>query len=178
MNADNPPYLEDFVIGKRQQAIWLTLSVSNPFDKKLKGLILNGVTQKITLNTTTSEKKSYLFLVNSDRLMAENTISQSITYDNLKKVFVVAYEGRQPELTTTSYPQALAAVSTFADINLLELQHARPKTRYEVKVQAEIRKTRLPFHLEYLFFFLSAWDRKTQTYVLDIPDQFLPAAQQ
>ena len=47
--ADHPPYLEDFVIGAERNKITLSLRVANPFDHEIKSLLLNGVSQKISL---------------------------------------------------------------------------------------------------------------------------------
>jgi len=172
-SADNPPYLENFVLEKSNQWVILSLTVSSPFDKKLKSLILNGVSQKITLTIDTNEKKNYLFLVNIDRKIFSNSITQSILYDNLKKLFVVNFDGRRPPLKTRSYKKALMAVSTFNNIHLLPLKKSLIRHNYQSRVKAEIAKKRMPFHLEYLFFFLANWERKTQTYVLEIPQQLL-----
>ncbi|RLB69504.1 MAG: hypothetical protein DRH04_05085 [Deltaproteobacteria bacterium] len=172
-SADNPPCLENFVLAKNNRWITLSLTVRSPFDKKLKSLILNGVPQKITLEIITNEKKNYLFLVNIDRKIFTNSITHSIHYDNLKKLFVVNADKKHPPLQTSSYQQALTAVSTFNNIHLLPMEKAQAEHGYQAKVKAEIVKKRMPFHLEYLFFFLAGWERKTQTYVLDIPQQFL-----
>jgi len=172
-SADNPPYLENFVLEKSNQWLVLSLTVGSPFDKKLKSLILNGVSQKITLTIETNEKKNYLFLVNIDRKIFSNSITQSILYDNLKKLFVVNFDGRRPPLKTRSYKKALMAVSTFNNIHLLPLKKSGGHHNYQSRVKAEIAKKQMPFHLEYLFFFLANWERKTQTYVLEIPQQLL-----
>jgi len=172
-SVDNPPCLENFVLGKNNQWITLSLTVRSPFDKKLKSLVLNGVPQKITLEITTNEKKNYLFLVNIDRKIFTNSITHSIHYDNLKKLFVVNTGKERPALRTSSYQQALTAVSTFNNIHLLPLEKSGAQHEYQTRIKAEILKKRMPFHLEYLFFFLAGWERKTQTYVLDIPRQFL-----
>jgi len=172
-SADNPPYLEDFILGKSSQWITLSLMVSSPFDKKIKRLILDGVPQKITLEIETNEKKNYLFLVNIDRNVFNNSIIQSIQYDNLKKLFVVHFGDQTLSLKTHSYKEALLAVSTFHNVHLLPIKKTQAHHHYQVRVKAEIIKKRMPFHLEYLFFFLSGQDRKTQTYVLEIPQQFL-----
>jgi hypothetical protein len=172
-SVDNPPCLENFVLGKDNQWITLSLTVRSPFDKKLKSLILNGVPQKITLEIVTNEKKNYLFLVNIDRKIFTNSITHHIHYDNLKKLFVVNTGKKRPALQTSSYQQALTAISTFNNIRLLPMEKARDQHEYQTRIKAEILKKRMPFHLEYLFFFLAGWERKTQTYVLDIPRQFL-----
>ncbi|HDJ28217.1 MAG TPA: DUF4390 domain-containing protein [Proteobacteria bacterium] len=173
-SADNPPYLENFVLEKSNQWVILSLTVSSPFDKKIKSLILNGVPQKITLTIDTNEKKNYLFLVNIDRKIFSNSITQSILYDNLKKLFVVNFDGKRPAFKTSSYKKALLAVSTFHNIHLLPLKKSLIHHDYQSRVKAEIIKKQMPFHLEYLFFFLASRDRKTQTYIIEIPQQFLP----
>jgi len=172
-SADNHPYMENFVLEKSNQWLTLSLTVSSPFDKKIKSLILNGVPQKITLTINTNEKKNYLFLVNIDRKIFSSSSTQSIFYDNLKKLFVVSFDGKQPPFQTRSYEKALLAISTFKSIHLLPLKKLLSHHDYQTRVKAEIVKEGMPFHLEYLFFFLANRDRKTQTYVLEIPQQFL-----
>ena len=172
-STDNPPYLENFVLEKSNQWLVLSLTVGSPFDKKLKSLILNGVSQKITLMIETNEKKNYLFLVNIDRKIFSNSITQSIFYDNLKKLFVVNFQDQRPPFKTHSYKKALMAVSTFSNVHLLPLKKSGDHHHYQSRIKAEIAKKKIPFHLEYLFFFLANWERKTRTYVIEIPQQFL-----
>ena len=64
----------------------------------------------------------------------------------------------------------------FEDITLLQGNQLERDRDYQVEVRTEIRKVRLPFHLEYLFFFLSAWDRKSNNYTIDIPERLINEA--
>jgi hypothetical protein len=169
LTTDHQPYLEEFVLRQRANTTILDVLVANPFDHKLKDLILNGVKQDITLKVTVSRKKTYLLLIDFNHHVSTAAYRQTIFFDNLKKVFVIDYDGRLPAAETTSYQQALRLVSTFRGIPLLTRRQRRENGDYNARIRAEIKKTSLPFHLEYLFFFLSAWDRKTQTYIIDIP---------
>ena len=76
-------------------------------------------------------------------------------------------------IETTSYKKAVELASSFKDIVLLNQNQIETDRHYQVDTQTEIREVSLPFHLEYLFFFLSAWDRKSNSYTIDIPKQLL-----
>ncbi len=171
--ADNPPYLEDFIISSEGERINLSLKVANPFDREIKSLLLNGVSQKISLNVEVSVNSFNLYLVKFNRTLSDNIYIHNIDYDNLEKVFTITTSPDKKPIKTTSYRKAVDIAATFDDITLLHKNQIEVDHFYQVDTQAEIREVKLPFHLEYLFFFLSAWDRKSNNYTIDIPNQLL-----
>ncbi len=171
--VDHPPYLEDFIISSEGDKVSLSLAVANPFDKEIKSLLLNGVSQKISLNVKVSVNSFNLYLVKFNRTLSSNTYTHNIDYDNLKKLFTVATTSNSKPIETTSYRKAVEIAAEFQEITLLHKNQIEPNRHYQVETQTEIREVSLPFHLEYLFFFLSAWDRKSNSYTIDIPDQLL-----
>lgn len=174
--ADHPPYLDEFVMNAEPSRISLSITVANPFDHEIKTLLLNGVSQKITILITTKVNRINLFLVKFNREINDMVYTHSISYDNLKKLFTVGSNDTKKTMETTSYKEALQWASEFKDITLLQGSQISLNQSYQVEAQAEIRKARLPFHLEYLFFFLSAWDRKSTNYTIDIPERLISAA--
>ncbi len=171
--ADHPPYLEDFIISTEGDSLCLSLKVANPFDHKIKSLLLNGVSQKISLTVKVSVNSFNLYLVKFNRTLSDNTYTHNIDYDNLKKLFTVTLSADNKQIETTSYKKALKIAAEFKDIILLNKNQVDADRNYQVDTQTEIREVSLPFHLEYLFFFLSAWDRKSNSYTIDIPKQLL-----
>jgi hypothetical protein len=171
--ADHPPYLEDFVISAEEDNVYLSLSVANPFDHEIKSLLLNGVSQKISLTVKVSVNSFNLYLVKFNRTLSNNTYTHNIDFDNLKKVFTIILSPDCKPIETTSYKKALKIAAEFKDIVLLNKNQIDADRHYQVDAQTEIREVSLPFHLEYLFFFLSAWDRKSNSYTIDIPKQLL-----
>lgn len=171
--ADHPPYLEDFVISVEEESLCLSLNVANPFDHEIKSLLLNGVSQKISLTVKVSVNSFNLYLVKFNRTLSDNTYTHDIDYDNLKKIFTITTSADSKPTETTSYKKALKIAAGFKDIVLLNKNQVDADRHYQVDVQTEIREVSLPFHLEYLFFFLSAWDRKSNSYTIDIPKQLL-----
>ena len=174
--ADHPPYLEDFVMSSEKNKITLSLKVANPFDHEIKSLLLNGVSQKITLLVKVKMNKFNLFLVKFNREVKNITYTHKIKYDNLKKLFTVSRYPEAKLVETTSYKEAIKLVTEFKDITLLRGNQLERSRSYQVEARTEIRKVRLPFHLEYLFFFLSAWDRKSNNYTIDIPERLINEA--
>ena len=171
--ADHPPYLEDFIISTEEDSVYLSLNVANPFDHEIKSLLLNGVSQKISLTVKVSVNSFNLYLVKFNRTLSDNTYTHNIDYDNLKKTFTVTMSAESKPIKTTSYKKALKIAAGFKDIVLLNRNQIDADRHYQVDAQTEIREVSLPFHLEYLFFFLSAWDRKSNSYTIDIPKQLL-----
>jgi len=171
--ADHPPYLEDFVMNTDKDKINLSIKVANPFDHEIKSLLLNGVSQKITLFIKTKVNRINLFLIKFNREINNKTYTHSIKYDNLKKLFTVSTNIKTKPIETISYKEAIQLASEFKEITLLQGNQLKKKHSYQVETRAEIRKVRLPFHLEYLFFFLSAWDRKSNSYTIDIPERLI-----
>ena len=174
--ADHPPYLEDFVISSEKNKITLSLNVANPFDHEIKSLLLNGVSQKITLTIKVNVNRFNLFLVKFNRRINNKTYTHNIKYDNLKKLFTVSKTPQTEPFETTSYKEAIQQVTKFEEITLLHGNQLERSRNYQVEARTEIRKVRLPFHLEYLFFFLSAWDRKSNNYTIDIPERLINEA--
>jgi len=171
--ADTPPYLEDIVMRSDEGKITLSLRVANPFDHEQKSLLLNGVSQKIGLEVTVNVNRFNLYLVKFNREIKNTSYIHTIHYDNLKKIFSVTLAPTTAPHQLTSYKEAVKLASVFNDIHLLSANEIEPGRTYQVGTQAEIRKVRLPFHLEYLFFFLSAWDRKSNRYTIDIPERLI-----
>ncbi|MCK5540352.1 MAG: DUF4390 domain-containing protein, partial [Deltaproteobacteria bacterium] len=174
--ADHPPYLEDFVISSEKNRISFSLRVANPFDHEIKSLLLNGVSQKISLSIKVKVSRINLFLVKFNRKVKDITYTHKIKYDNLKKLFTVGRTTGTRTIETTSYKEAVQMATKFEDITLLQGNQLERDRDYQVEVRTEIRKVRLPFHLEYLFFFLSAWDRKSNNYTIDIPERLINEA--
>jgi len=174
--ADHPPYLEEFVMNADKERISLSITVANPFDHEIRSLLLNGVSQKITLVIKTKVNRINLFLVKFNREINNETYTHSIKYDNLKKLFTVGGDTGNKTIETTSYKEAIRLASKFKDITLLQGSQLEQNRSYQVEARSEIRKARLPFHLEYLFFFLSAWDRKSNNYTIDIPERLINQA--
>ncbi len=171
--ADHPPYLEDFIISTEEDSVCLSLNVANPFDHEIKSLLLNGVSQKISLTVKVSVNSFNLYLVKFNRTLSDNTYTHNIDYDNLKKTFTITMSAESKPTETTSYKKAVKIAAEFKDIVLLHKNQIDADRHYQVDAQTEIREVSLPFHLEYLFFFLSAWDRKSNSYTIDIPKQLL-----
>jgi hypothetical protein len=171
--ADHPPYLEDFVISSDNETVCLSLKVANPFDHEIKSLLLNGVSQKISLNVEVSMNSFNLYLVKFNRTISDNTYIHNIDYDNLKKIFTVTTAPDKKPIKTTFYKKAVEIAATFDELTLLHKNQIKTDRHYQVEMQTEIREVKLPFHLEYLFFFLSAWDRKSNNYTIDIPNKLL-----
>ena len=171
--ADHPPYLEDFVMEADKGKISLSIKVANPFDHEIKSLLLNGVSQKISLCIKTKVNRINLFLVKFNREINNKTYTNSIKYDNLKKLFTVTINTKTKPIETTSYKEAVQWASEFKELTLLHGNQLEKNRSYQVEARTEIRKVRLPFHLEYLFFFLSAWDRKSNNYTIDIPERLI-----
>ncbi len=174
--ADHPPYLEDFVISSEKNRISFSLRVANPFDHEIKSLLLNGVSQKVSLSIKVKACRINLFLVKFNREVKDITYTHKIKYDNLKKLFTVGRTPGTKTVETTTYKDAIQLVTKFENITLLQGNQLERDRNYQVEVRTEIRKVRLPFHLEYLFFFLSAWDRKSNNYTIDIPERLINEA--
>jgi uncharacterized membrane protein YgaE (UPF0421/DUF939 family) len=171
--ADHPPYLEDFTMRTEQGNLIFSLRVANPFDHELKALLLNGVSQKIKLKITIKVNSFNLYLVKFNRELKKHKYIHRIKYDNLKKVFLVTLSDKSKPIETVSYKKAVDLATHFDSISLLSRQEIEPEHSYLVESRVVIRKAKLPFHLDYLFFFISAWDRKSSTYTIDIPERLI-----
>jgi hypothetical protein len=134
--------------------------VANCFTKDMEAAILAGVPTTFTFIIELYQVRP-LWL---DKNLVQLTVSHTIKYDNVKKIFYV-YSGNDTE--PTSFQDYESAKRVMADVNGFSIMPMRALKRneyYYVRAKAKLDKVRLPLHMEYIFIFVSLWDFETEWY--------------
>lgn len=159
LSAENAG-IRDLFVSNNATHVLVYARLTNCFTKEIEEAILAGVPTTFTILLDLYQERSYWM----DRRLARATISHTIKYDNVKKLFLVSING---EKEATAFPDFEGAKRAMADLNgvpIAPLKTLRRNEYHYVRIKAKLDKVRLPLHLEYVFFFVSLWDFETDWY--------------
>ncbi len=138
----------------------VSFHVTNCFTEGMEEAIRSGIKTVFTFSIDCFRKRWW-----RDRKLASLQFRHAILYDPIRREYQVTLEENGSILGTTSFEEAK---KWMANIEAVEVRPADPLTsgsRAELRIRAELDPVKLPFPLEYLFFFTSLWDFKTKWYV-------------
>jgi hypothetical protein len=159
LSAENAG-IRDLFVSNNANHVLVYARLTNCFTKDIEEAILAGVPTTFTILLDLYQERSYWM----DKRIVRTTISHTIKYDNVKKLFLVSING---EKEATAFPDFEVAKRAMADLNgvpIAQLTTLRRNDYYYVQIKAKLDKVRLPLHLEYVFFFVSLWDFETEWY--------------
>jgi hypothetical protein len=96
-----------------------------------------------------------------DKKLIRLTISHTIKYDNVKRLFFVSSNGDREPVSFEDYESAKRAMTDLNGVPVMPLEALKKGESYYVEVKAKLDKVRLPLRMEYVFFFVSLWDFET-----------------
>lgn len=134
--------------------------VTHSFTREIEVAILAGVPTTFTFILELFQERSGWW----DKKLTRLTRRHTIKYDNVKKLFHVLVEGEKEATTFTDFESAKRAMADLNGVPLIPLKALKKNEYYYVMSKAKLDKVRLPFYLEYLFFFVSLWDFETDWY--------------
>ncbi|MBW2558517.1 MAG: DUF4390 domain-containing protein [Deltaproteobacteria bacterium] len=148
----------DLLITNTSENLLVYFKAENCFTRDMEEAILAGIPTTFTFVMELYRERRYWF----DKRESLLEVRHIIKYDNIKKLFYVAFtgDGRNPE----QFKEFLKAKIAMSELNGAVLTSLRQMTkgdRYYLRVKAKLEKVRLPLHLEYVFFFVSLWDFET-----------------
>ena len=76
-------------------------------------------------------------------------------------------EKNEETISVKDLDGAMNLMSEITGVKVAKLSNLSKDSRYQVRMMAELDKIRLPLYLDYVFFFLSLWDFKTDWYTVD-----------
>jgi hypothetical protein len=142
----------------------LSFSVTGCFTEEMQKAIDNGINTTFTFYIKLYEVRELWW----DRQIADLSISHNIKYDNLKKVYRVTLSEKVDKVFyMEDFDEAKKLMSEIKGLGITRLHNLQKGKRYQVRMMAELDKITLPFYLDYIFFFLSLWDFKTDWYTVD-----------
>lgn len=162
--ADEEARLTDIIVTNNRDDLLVYLSVEGAFREKMEAAILSGVPATFSFFITLARVRGMWF----DEEVADITVTHTIKYENLKKVFIVerSWTGQGP-VTTTSFEEARRLMSEIDSLKVSPLSALEKGRRYQIRARARLSKLTLPFYLHYVFFFVSLWDFETDWYTID-----------
>jgi len=134
--------------------------LTNCFTKDIEEAILAGVPTTFTILLDLYQERSRWL----DRRLVRTTVSHTIKYDNVKKLFLVSINGEKEPTAFTDFEGAKRAMADLNGVPVIPLKALKRNEYYYVEVKAKLDKVRLPLYLEYVFIFVSLWDFETAWY--------------
>jgi hypothetical protein len=149
--------IKDIIVTNDPIHLLLYARASGCFTEKIEKAVFAGVPTTFTILVDLFKEHPR----RPDEKLLSMKVQHTIKYDNVKKIFNVSVDDQK---NWTSFSNFNNAKQMMTDVNALPvtaLSKLDKNNYYYVKLKVEIRKIRLPLHLEYLFFFLSFWDVET-----------------
>ncbi len=150
----------DLLVTNNKEQILVYARVTDCFTKKMEEAILAGVPTTFTFLFDFYLERPYWW----DKKMFRRIVQHTIKYDNVKKIFVLSStDGKDPD-TFQTFESAKRAMADLNGVAVAPVKALARDQSYYLKMKAQLDKVRLPWHMEYLFFFVSLWDFETDWY--------------
>jgi hypothetical protein len=162
--AAQDAHLANIIVTNTDRDLLIFLSVEGAFQGKINKAIDSGVVTTFYFLLRLYRSRSFW----PDEQLADVTVTHTIQYDPLKKMYTVnrSWEGNQP-ITVASREEALRLMAEVDNLPILPLSRLKKGAQYQIRTKAELSKQTLPFYLHHVLFFLSWWDFETDWYTID-----------
>jgi hypothetical protein len=158
------PTLTSITVSSTNEDLLLHLKLEGAFVEKIKRQILDGI------------PTSFAFIIRLDQVhelwldqkIADIRVVHTVTYDNVKKEFIVRRSWKNNEAeVTASFEEAQQWMNQIDNLKIIPISRMEPGTQYQLLAKAEVSKKKLPLNLHYILFFISFWDEETDWYIID-----------
>ncbi len=157
-------YIEDIVLNTTKDHLLVNFNLTNCFTEEMEKAIKNGINTTFTFFIKLYEVMDFQL----DNKIADLKGSHNIQYDNLKKVYKVRLsESNNKVIIAQDFGEAKKLMSKIDGLKVIKLGNLQKGKRYQVSMMAELDKIMVPYYLNYVFFFLSLWDFKTDWYAVN-----------
>jgi hypothetical protein len=156
--------LSDIIVTNTQEDLLVFFDIQGCFTREMEEAILNGIPTTFTIIIRLYKTRTLWFDGSISSLKLEHTIK----YDSLKNEFRVnRSEDNHNELVFKEFEKAKKAMAEISNIEVVPLRELQRKSKYQLRVKAELEKVRLPLYLHYVLFFVTLWDFETDWYTVD-----------
>jgi len=156
--------LSDIVITTTQDDLLAYFTVVDCFTEDMERAIHNGIPTTFTFFVKLLKVRSSWW----DKKIADLKVSHEITYDSLKKVYILRFsEDDRKELIVKDFEEAKTLMSEIVGLKVTSLDRLEKDAYYRVRMMAELDTIKLPLYFHYVLFFLSLWDFETDWYSVD-----------
>ena len=151
---------------KGSNGVWkVGFFIENCFTEKMDEAIQTGIKTVFTFYIHLYQKRKLW----RDRKIASMQFQHSIQYDPIQGEFLVTSEENHSSQTTSNLEEAKRWMARVEELEVRPSSQLKPGVPTELRIKAELDPVKLPFHLEYLFFFVSLWDFETKWHVEPLP---------
>jgi len=155
--------ISDISIASSRDDLLLDFKVNDCFTPEMNKAIDSGIPITFNFLVRLYEIKDFQF----DRKIVELRVTHEIGYDSLKKFYAVTLAEQHKVLEIGDFEKAKRVMCQITGVKVTDIRSLKRGHRYEVQAMAELNKIRLPFHLHYVFFFLSLWDFETDWHTIE-----------
>ena len=151
--------LTSMKVTESDEDLLLSLKVEGAFNEKLEEAVLNGIPATFSFFINVNRERTLW----ADEQIVELNVTHTLKYHNLKNHYIIkkSWKDNKPVITK-SFDEAKKMMSEINGMKIVPLKKLQKKSRYQITAKAELDKVRLPFLLNYIFFFASLWDFETE----------------
>jgi hypothetical protein len=157
--------IKDLNIKETNGAWKVSFDVENCFTEKMEEAIQSGIRTTFTFYIQLFQKRGWW----RDRKVASHEFHHTVQYHPIQKVYQVTLEENHSSLAASSLEEAKRLMSKVEELEVRSSSPLKSKIPTYFRIKAELDPVRLPLHLEYLFFFVSLWDFKTDWHIEPLP---------
>ena len=151
---------------KGTNGVWqVGFYVENCFTEKMEEAITSGIRTVFTFYLNLYQKRKLW----KDRKVVSMQFQHSIQYDPIRGEYLVTSGENHSSRTTSNFEEAKRWMAKVEEVEVRPSFQLKPGIPIELRIKAELDPVKLPFHLEYLFFFVSLWDFETKWYIEPLP---------
>jgi len=151
---------------KGSNGVWkVGFFIENCFTEKMDEAIQTGIKTVFTFYIHLYQKRKLW----RDRKIASMQFQHSIQYDPIRGEYLVTSEENHSSQTTSNLEEAKRWMARVEELEIRPSSQLKPGVPTELRIKAELDPVKLPFHLEYLFFFVSLWDFETKWHIELLP---------
>jgi hypothetical protein len=151
---------------KASNGVWkVSFCIEGCFTDKMEEAIKTGIRTTFTFYLQLYQKRSWW----KDRKVASIEFRHTIQFDPVRGEYNVTLEENQGSLVTSNFEEAKGLMATVKGVEIRPTSSLKPGIPTQLRIKAELDPVRLPFHLEYLFFFVSLWDFETDWHIEPLP---------
>jgi hypothetical protein len=163
LNAEEAK-INNFIINKKDTSLLLSFSTENAVSQEISELIKSGTPISFSFDIEIEKKRSFYL---PDKTVFKKAITHKLKYSSLTKTFFIVkpYISDEPYVIN-SQNRAQSEMTSITDYKIKLPENS--EGLYTVSVRARLQEVTLPFYMHKIFFFLSAWDFKTDWIKQDI----------
>jgi hypothetical protein len=163
-HAEKDAEIANMLVSKSADTYFLSFSVKNAFSEEIDKIISSGIPVTFSFDIVIVKKRSFFF----DKTVYEKELNHKLKYSSLTKTYFIKkpYISEDPYIIN-SEERAKSEMSSITDLSFENFSPEKD-SEYEIRARARLQEITLPFYLHRVFFFLSAWDFKTDWHKLSL----------